>query len=116
MSHATMMCPSPGDAAPGTDGRFAPGSFDSLSAVELSNGVGTALGLDLPGTIAFDYPSMVRAWQCDMTLPTSYVWGGCCHDFLCKECYFQGDCIYAILFGLIHTSSYKDPSSQQSRT
>lgn len=45
----------------GEEGRFAPGSFDSLSAVELSNGLGAALGLELPGTIAFDYPTLVTA-------------------------------------------------------
>ena len=44
----------------GTDGQFVAGSFDSLSAVELSNGIATALGLQLPGTLVFDYPS-VRA-------------------------------------------------------
>lgn len=34
------------------------GSFDSLAAVELSGKIGQALGIDLPGTLAFDYPSV----------------------------------------------------------
>lgn len=33
------------------------GGFDSLSAVELSSTLSTALGVQLPGTLAFDYPS-----------------------------------------------------------
>ena len=33
-------------------------SFDSLSAVELSNSISSSLGLKLPGTLIFDYPSL----------------------------------------------------------
>ena len=33
-------------------------SFDSLSAVELSNSISSSLGLKLPGTLVFDYPSL----------------------------------------------------------
>ena len=43
----------------GEDGTFAAGAFDSLSAVELSSNLGSQLGLQLPGTLAFDYPSVV---------------------------------------------------------
>ena len=42
----------------GEDGTFAAGAFDSLSAVELSSTLGGQLGLRLPGTLAFDYPSV----------------------------------------------------------
>ena len=43
---------------PGDAGAFAAGAFDSLSAVELSSALGGQLGLQLPGTLAFDYPSV----------------------------------------------------------
>ena len=46
-----------GQALP-ADGVFAAGAFDSLSAVELSNAVSTAIGRDLPGTLVYDYPSV----------------------------------------------------------
>ena len=42
----------------GPDGQFSAGSFDSLSAVELSTGIATALNLQLPSTLVFDYPSI----------------------------------------------------------
>lgn len=40
------------------DGQFRPGSFDSLGAVEMANGVSGALGVKLPQTLIFDYPSV----------------------------------------------------------
>ena len=45
------------DVFAGTD-TFPAGGFDSLSAVELSSTVSTALGMQLPGTLVFDYPSV----------------------------------------------------------
>lgn len=41
----------------GTDS-FAAGGFDSLSAVELATSLSTTLGVQLPGTLVFDYPSV----------------------------------------------------------
>lgn len=38
-------------------------SFDSLSAVELSNSISSSLGLKLPGTLIFDYPSLALIAQ-----------------------------------------------------
>jgi len=43
----------------GLNEQFLAGAFDSLSAVELSNIVATTLGIKLPGTLVFDYPSVV---------------------------------------------------------
>jgi hypothetical protein len=37
---------------------FPAGGFDSLSAVEMSGTLSTALGMQLPGTLVFDYPSV----------------------------------------------------------
>ena len=37
---------------------FPSGGFDSLSAVELSSTVGTELGIQLPGTLVYDFPSV----------------------------------------------------------
>jgi acyl transferase domain-containing protein/surfactin synthase thioesterase subunit/acyl carrier protein/NAD(P)-dependent dehydrogenase (short-subunit alcohol dehydrogenase family) len=37
---------------------FPPGGFDSLSAVEFSNSLGEELGIELPATIVYDYPSV----------------------------------------------------------
>ena len=45
------------------DGQIAPGSFDSLGAVEMANGLSSALGLKLPQTLVFDYPS-VKGHDC----------------------------------------------------
>ena len=39
-------------------GEISASSFDSLSAVELSNSISGSLGLKLPGTLIFDYPSL----------------------------------------------------------
>ena len=38
-------------------------SFDSLSAVELSNSISSSLGLKLPGTLIFDFPSLTLIAQ-----------------------------------------------------
>lgn len=47
-----------------TDGdALAAGGLDSLSAVELSSSLSTALGLQLPSTLAFDYPSAAAMAQ-----------------------------------------------------
>ena len=37
---------------------FAASGLDSLSAVELASSLGRSLGLELPGTLVFDYPSV----------------------------------------------------------
>lgn len=42
---------------------MAAGGLDSLSAVELSSSLSTALGLQLPSTLAFDYPSVAAMAQ-----------------------------------------------------
>lgn len=39
-------------------GNFPAGGFDSLSAVELSSTLSSTLGVQLPGTLVFDYPSV----------------------------------------------------------
>ena len=48
---------------PAGDGSFAAGSFDSLSAVELSSMLSSRLGVQLPGTLVFDYPSVAAMAQ-----------------------------------------------------
>ena len=41
-----------------SQGQFPAGAFDSLSAVELSNKISDLIGVTLPGTLVFDYPSV----------------------------------------------------------
>lgn len=53
-----------GESSKTQDG-FAAGAFDSLSAVEFSNKLGETLGISLPATLVYDYPSV--------TLLTRYV-------------------------------------------
>ena len=38
---------------------FSTGAFDSLSAVELSNVIASTVGVNLPSTLVFDYPSIL---------------------------------------------------------
>jgi Phosphopantetheine attachment site len=40
------------------DTLFAPGSFDSLTAAALAETIGNALGMQLPASLVFDYPSV----------------------------------------------------------
>ena len=47
-----------GDNQLDSNGQFPPGGFDSLSAVEFSNKIGQAAGVDLASTLVFDYPSV----------------------------------------------------------
>ena len=47
-----------GDVASDDFDDFPAGGFDSLSAVELSSTVGTSLGISLPATLVYDYPSV----------------------------------------------------------
>lgn len=47
-----------GDCELPGDGQFPAGSFDSLSAVELSSKLGEVMGITLPGTLVFDHPSV----------------------------------------------------------
>ena len=49
--HVSLKCCVENDAFPA-------GGFDSLSAVELSSTLSTSMGLQLPGTLVFDYPSV----------------------------------------------------------
>lgn len=47
-----------GESQLDSNGQFPPGGFDSLSAVEFSNKIGKAAGVDLASTLVFDYPSV----------------------------------------------------------
>ena len=55
------------------EGFFVAGSFDSLSAVELSNAISGAVNVKLPGTLVFDYPSVkaLAAYVHSLLLPST---------------------------------------------
>ena len=45
-------------ASPGSDEPLMDAGLDSLGAVELRNGLAKSVGMELPGTLVFDYPSV----------------------------------------------------------
>lgn len=53
---------------PADEDSLAAGGFDSLAAVELSSSLSTALSVQLPGTLVFDYPSVTSMAQYIMSL------------------------------------------------
>lgn len=69
--HASTPFPPP----PAGLNSFPAGGFDSLSAVELSSSLSTSLGVDLPGTLVFDYPSVSAMTQhiCSLLQPAQAV-------------------------------------------
>lgn len=68
ITSTSLFPPTSAPLLPADEDSLTAGGFDSLAAVELSSSLSTALSVQLPGTLVFDYPSVTSMARYIMSL------------------------------------------------